>query len=764
MKEILNELKNGDLVITPSIIKTKILKKISKENKIINLRFMTKEEFIKKYFDFYSEENLYTLMKMYNLKYGVAKEILENFIFDLPSLKEYKKKIKLNKANEKFKKSIKRIVVIGYENIDKYLKDIFLKYEVIYKSFPNLNYIPKVYEFDKQTDEIAFVCSNIIEKLKEIPIEKIFLVNVNNDNIFEIKRIFKMYNLPINLDEKSSVYGTETCNIFLKKLRETRCIESSLEITPKNNIYNKIVEVLNKYTFIKECDDYFLEIIKNELSNAKIVNKKLKQAINVISIDDLIYSEDEHYYILDFNQGILPRLYKDDQFIKDSERGKYGLNTSLENLKSEKKHLTKIINNIKNLTITYKNKDKFQTYFKSPLIDELNLEVIKNPEIKLNYSHAYNKILLSSYLDDYINFNVKNKKLEKLYSCYQNIPYQTYSNDFNFKNKDILKKYKNSYSLSYSSINNYFLCAFRFYISSVLKLEPYEEKFSTLVGSLFHYCLSKMYESDFDLKKEYNEFLKDKELNEKEVFFIKKLYFDLSKIIENIKEMENHTSFKNVETEMKIETKVKDNIKFVGIVDKIMSLEKDEKKYVQIIDYKTGNPETSLDNINYGLHLQLPMYIYLIKNKYKNSEVTGFYLQKILSNAKLDLSLESELKNSLKLDGYIINDENIISLFDDTYEKSLLIKSMSKTEKGFSSYAKLVSSNQIEKLYELALDKINEVVTSIENVNFVINPKKIDDKLVGCEFCKFKDLCFKKEEDAINLKTVKFKEIIKEEE
>lgn len=756
MEKILNEIKDGDLIITP--LKRKILKTISLEKKLLNIKILTKEEFIKKYFGEYTEKSRYILMKKYNLKYSVASEYLKNLIFDIPFLEKYKKELSKEETNENFKKSFKRIVVIGYENIDKYLKDIFENYEILYINFQTKNYNPKVFEFEKQTDEIAFICEDIIKKTKDININKIYLVNVTDDNIFEIKRLFKLYNIPINLNEKKSIYGTETCNIFLKNLNGTKNINDSLEKTPQNEIYNKIINVLNRYTFVKEVDDVFLEIIKNELKETYIQSKKFNNAVNVVGIDELIATNDEHYYILDFNQGLLPRSFKDDDLIKDTEKKKLGLNTSLENLKFEKKHLTNIIRSVENLTITYKHKDKFQTYFPSPLIDELGLEVVSNMQTNFTFSNAYNKLLLASYLDDYINFNVKNKNLETLYSLYSSFPYQTYDNSFKFNDKKVLKKYlKNNVRLSYSSINNYFLCGFRFYISSILKLEPYEERFSTLIGNLFHYCLSKMYGEKFILKEEYQNYIKDKEINYKEKFFIDKLYSELELIIEIIKEMEANTSLKNVLTEKKIEVKINENITFVGIIDKIMYLKLDDKYILNIIDYKTGNPESTLDNINYGFNLQLPSYIYLLRNSdFKNVKISGFYLQKILNSKKTDKDILLEMKSDLKLDGYTNID------IDYSCENMDVIKGLKKTKNGFSKTAKLINNNKIDTVYGIVSSKINEVVKSIDDACFPINPKNIDGKLKGCEYCNFKDLCFKKEEDVVYLEKRKFEDIVKE--
>ena len=39
------------------------------------------------------------------------------------------------------------------------------------------------------------------------------------------------------------------------------------------------------------------------------------------------------------------------------------------------------------------------------------------------------------------------------------------------------------------------------------------------------------------------------------------------------------------------------------------------------------------------------------------------------------------------------------------------------------------------------------------NCQFTINPKIIDDKKVGCEYCSFKDLCYLKQEDFVYLKS-----------
>ena len=272
-----------------------------------------------------------------------------------------------------------------------------------------------------------------------------------------------------------------------------------------------------------------------------------------------------------------------------------------------------------------------------------------------------------------------------------------------------------------------------------------------------------MYEENFDLKKEYNYYLKDKILTNKEKFYFDKLYIELEKIIDTIKMQDRHSKFNKTLTEHNVLIK-KDmdlDLNIKGYIDKVRILEEGNNTYVSIIDYKTGNIDLSLDNINYGLNMQLPMYLYLIKKDMNNVSVVGFYLQHILENKKINSKdVIKEEVDSLKLLGYSINNEELIEKFDDTYINSDVIKSMRITKNGFYKYTKLISECEIEKIIDIVDEHINEVINAIEEGDFKINPKRINNELIGCKYCKYKDLCFKKEEDIINLDNKTKEEIL----
>ena len=188
------------------------------------------------------------------------------------------------------------------------------------------------------------------------------------------------------------------------------------------------------------------------------------------------------------------------------------------------------------------------------------------------------------------------------------------------------------------------------------------------------------------------------------------------------------------------------------------------KNIVSIIDYKTGSPDIDINNTIYGIGMQLPIYLYLAKHSnLENIEIAGFYLQKIIHNKlryQEDKDYKSELEKLYRLEGYSNDNIDILSKFDKNYSDSYMIKGMKTSSKGFYAYTKVLNEKQIDNLINIVEEKIDEASSNIINSNFDINPKKIGLNMVGCEFCKFKDICYKKEEDIVNLKEQNYKDFL----
>jgi len=418
------------------------------------------------------------------------------------------------------------------------------------------------------------------------------------------------------------------------------------------------------------------------------------------------------------------------------------------------------INNTSNLVISYPLKHLSNNYYPSNLIVENSFEVKSVSLSKNNYSSIYSKLKLTKYLDDFIKYGTISDNLNSYYSNFD-IDYLSYDNKFSgIKKNQLLDKLNNKLLLSYSSINTYNKCKFRYYLDNILKINKYEETFSIKVGNLFHDLLSKCFNDDFDLDKEWDLYLSKLDLSNKDRVLLIKLKEELVLIIKFVKNLHNETYLTNKRMEEKIYiNKSRDiDISFMGIIDKCMYREKDGEDLVAIVDYKTGNPDINLYNVAYGIDMQLPIYWYLIKNGnwFDNPKFVGFYLQKILhSELKRDKSrdYESIKLDNLKLVGYSTDNKLRLERFDSTYENSNFIKSMKvKGDGEFYHYTKVLSDDVIDMLVDYIDKIIEENITDMLSCDFSINPKQIGMDNVGCKYCKYKDICYMKNEDIVKLK------------
>lgn len=784
MDELINNIKDNIILIVPNNIKEEVLKKIRDLNNKLNIKIFNLEEFIKKLTIDFNEETIYQTMLNYNINYSIANLYLKNIKYVEEDNNNYKLhnlfniKNNINKyliKDNLFKKLInkKEIIIYGYDYITKYQYHILENVEnikVINKKYSNYNH--NVYKFNTLEEEVIFVAEEISKLLNNnIDINNIFISNIDSNYYKVIKRIFKMYNIPINIKDTNKVYQTNIGKYFINNLSNNieeliNSIKTKFDMTNKKNneILKKIISILNKFYFTKDYLSVKSNIIE-VMKKTNLENTKYKNAVNEINIIDNIIDDNKYVFLLSFNLNKFPITIKDEEYINDNIKFDY-MEKSYEMNNINKDLYYKVISSIKNLTITYKEKHLNESFYPSVLIDEYKMNVIDKKIEYTNYSNELNKIFLTKYLDELIKYNNKNKNINLLYSNYQ-INYNTYNNRYKIINKENLYKYlNNKFNLSYSNMDTYYHCAFKFYISSILKLDEFETNLGNYIGNLYHYVLSKAFIDNFDFDKIVDNYIKNNPYPES----FKNKYF-ITKVLDNLKNVIKTIEYQNTlgnmtesyyEKNIIIEKPGVINTTFKGFIDKI--LKKDNN--VVIIDYKTYSIDIKLNYLPYGLSMQLPVYLYLIKNYDRDIETIGFYIQEILNNSKynkkIGTTLKEQQKDSLKLKGYTIGNESKISIFDTTYEKSEMIYGMKLSSKGFDRYAKVLTEKQINNIIKLTDNKIKECINNIENANFEINPKMILGKNIGCEHCKYKDICFMTNRDIKELEEIKDLEFLEQ--
>ena len=754
------------IIICPNEEKLNILNNLSNNKELHSIKFMTINEFINNYFFSYKKETLYFLMKKYNLNIDVAKVYLNNLYFidinkeyknkKLVFLKDIKKDLIDNNLlifNNTFRKYIedKEIEVINYYDLDKYLENI-LNYKV---EFPKVELNKPVHEFKTIEEEVNYICIEIRKLLdKGIDINNIFLSNVSEEYNYILSKLFKYYNIPINILFKEPIYGTNIVNDYLKS--------KELDLTDSNKsiINKKIINVLESLVFIDEEDPIYEKLLIDGLKNTYLSNTTLDNAVNIKNLDTYTFTDNDYVFVVGFNLDSLPVTYKDISYLSDKDKEEVDLYDTTYLNKREKLKVEYLLSRIKNLTLSYKLSSPFQEYYKSNLINDLNLEIINEHESSLEYSNNYNKIMLGEYLDNYNLFGEKDPNLETLYSNYD-INYNTYNNQYTSINKDTyLENLAYPLRISYTSLNSYNECKFKYYINNVLKINDYTSTFQAFIGQMYHYILTLYKKNNFDLDIEFNKYLERRELSLKEKLLLVKIKKDLIELINILKKQQLLTGYDNelYEKEVIIPLRKDISVEFKGYIDKIMYYKNMDDTYFSIIDYKTGKIETNIELMKYGLHMQLPIYLYLVNysDLISNPIFTGIYYQSIMFNyPKWGPDLEKELNDRYLLKGYSTDNISILERFDTTYEDSSYIKSMKYSpDKGFSRYTKLIDDNTMFNLVKYVDNHIKEKTNEILDADFKINPKFYKGKNISCKLCDYKDLCYMKNEDIEYLETV----------
>ncbi|MDO5569092.1 MAG: PD-(D/E)XK nuclease family protein [bacterium] len=787
------------LLITPSNLQKEIIKQLSKENDLLNINYTTFEEIKKKLIFDYTDETILYLTNKYNYKIEVSKMYIDNlyYIYDkkythplLVTLLNYKQELIDN--NLLIYDSLyplylqdKDIIIYGFDKINAFQQQLILMLKnynsnitIVAKEYKNFNN-PTIYQFFDIEKEINFVAHQICRLIDQnVAISNIKLANVKEEYYFYLLKIFKFYNIPINININTPIIETPLGLDFLNYYFLTKDIDKTiayitnkydLKIEDNNHILNLIITTINNIT-TKNIDD----IITYKFKNTNIAFKRKENAVELIDLKDNYISNEEHVFILNFNQTIIPTIYKDDEYLTDNLKEILGLETTTVKNVNETKILTNIIKSLNSPIITYVENSSTTKLYPSVLLKEFSTQPIVNFQAKdlISYSKRYDELTLGMKLDNFLKYQTTDEELEILYYNHQDTKYQTYNNNFTSINQQQFINYLNHrLILSYTSIDNYYHCHFRYYCENILKLKPYEETFATLIGNLYHHVLKEYYEDNFDFETSYQSFFTGKILTPKEEVLLNILKKELKFVIETLSHQEKYISLDKTLLEKEITVQLPSinniDITFKGYVDKILYKKKNDTTIIAIVDYKTGKTNIDLTNLPYGLSLQLPIYIYLVKQlaQSKSLYIAGFYLQPILHQEIMHKEDGLYLKTKqdlLKLNGYSNSNTIILEQFDKSYANSRIIKGLRMIKDGgFSKMAKMLTNKQIEKIIEMTERHIKDATKEIISCQFDVNPKRIGEELLSCAYCPYQELCFVKEENVTTCPKIKNLDFIK---
>lgn len=190
-----------------------------------------------------------------------------------------------------------------------------------------------------------------------------------------------------------------------------------------------------------------------------------------------------------------------------------------------------------------------------------------------------------------------------------------------------------------------------------------------------------------------------------------------------------------------------------GRIDRIDTYETDDKVYVKIIDYKSGNTSFSLLNFYYGLQLQLVIYmnvaLELTKKIYKgkDTEPAGIFYYHITDpmvdsdGGESEEEIRRSILEQLKVGGLVNEDPEIYGAMDTDFTgTSSVIPVALKADGSLKAASKTASAYEFGLMSDYVRKKIEHVGKEIFAGNVSVKPYLLGDRS-GCDYCPYHTIC-----------------------
>lgn len=194
-------------------------------------------------------------------------------------------------------------------------------------------------------------------------------------------------------------------------------------------------------------------------------------------------------------------------------------------------------------------------------------------------------------------------------------------------------------------------------------------------------------------------------------------------------------------------------MELVGRIDRIDKAEDGNGTFLRVIDYKSSAKELNVNEVYYGLALQMITYLDIIISHShdligKEAEPAGvlyFHVHNPMISTSKILTLEDieqEIFKKFKMNGLLLEDEHVIKLMDQTLDTgdSAIISAGFKKDGTISKRSKVASKQEFDHLRRYVRTMYAGTGNRIMEGNVEISPYKMKEK-TPCTFCSYKSVC-----------------------
>lgn len=511
-------------------------------------------------------------------------------------------------------------------------------------------------------------------------------------------------------------------------------------------------------------------------------------------------------FVLGINDGTFPKVNKMEGYLNDSDRDIL-LNSGIELAKNSKDSLYEEQFNIyrtlttpeEKLFLSYSSSDKEGTSIRPSILikkitrifPEISIEsdVVEKRYLVSNSKATFEEALnlykeylegkeISPEWENVLRFFYK-KDRNRFKRAISGIYYTNKAQDISLEN--IEKMYGGTLKTSVSRLESYRRCPFSFHLTYGLKLREKEElKIEAIdTGSFMHEVIDTFFKeisdknlsikeiTDDEILKIVNEIIR--ELLETSRYYIfsssakfrlltrrlkKVVYKSICYIVYSLKYSDfsifgNEIEFSNTGKFKTITLDVDGRkVEITGKIDRADTAQIADKQYVRIIDYKSSSKDLDINQVMFGLQIQLITYLDALCDQ-TDFEPSGVLymglIDNIVKNAKnlSDEEIENKIRSNFKMKGLILADISVVRTMDKKLQTGLsdiIPVYISKDGEISEKKSSVISKKDFDELQLQVKDIIKQISYEILKGKIDIKPYNYKKK-TGCDYCKYKTIC-----------------------
>ena len=558
-----------------------------------------------------------------------------------------------------------------------------------------------------------------------------------------------------------------------------------------------------------------MQILKTGLGESKLGTIPMAQdEVTVGDVDRSRSHKIKAVFIIGLNDGMFPSINKAEGFLNDDDREKIKQNGvelakgTIDRIYEDNFNIYKAFTTAEErIFLSYSSSDmegkslrpsvlvsRIKKIFEG--LKEASDVIYRKSEISTK-ENTFKELLINlrefrdgneidtKWFDVYNLYNESEEWHEKLASAVKALNYTNTAEKI--KKENVEKMYGSTLKTSVSKLEQYSGCPFSYYLKYGLKLND-KETFNVEAvdtGSFMHDVIDNFFGiieerninlkeiTDEELEKIVAEIVSEKlKLDRNYIFTTTSKYKVLSNrlqkvvtmsvkyIVQSLKQSEFEVFGHELEfggdgqyKPITVITEDGKKVEITGKIDRVDIMKNPDGTYVRIIDYKSSVKNIDLNQVFYGLQLQLLTYLNETCKVEDFIPAGVLYFNLINPTIGTDKNLtdeevEEKIRQEFKMKGLILADVNIIKKMDTNIENepkgiSKIIPATIKKDGEISDRGtSAVTKEQFVYLQKYMEKIIKQISEEILQGNIEVKPYyNASTKKTPCEYCKYKSIC-----------------------